>query len=90
MTHVGRYTNHGSGTDYGLVGSGTATAANGDQLSWTYPGSSWYVQWTGGTGRFQNVSGGWNIVSFTQTITYPDPDTVVVVQTYTGVGTITY
>jgi hypothetical protein len=93
-THTGRYVNHGSGhfdAQGNPVGSGTGTAANGDQIFWGMPGSSWNTQFTGGTGRFQNLTGGFNVVfQSTPVVTFPDPNTMVETYTYIGEGTVTY
>ncbi len=65
-THIGRYSNEGTfGVDATTgqltTGSGVNTAANGDTLSWISvvgPGAGQFtITWTGGTGRFANVSG---------------------------------
>jgi hypothetical protein len=90
-THTGRFTSEATTTDYGTSWSGAATAANGDQLFWVLPGSSWHVQFTGGTGRFEGLTGGMNIVWESEHIvTYPDPNTRVMTFTYIGEGTVTY
>ncbi len=96
-THFGRYENlvdpggHVDLQTFAITATGYATAANGDQVSWEAPGSSFYVEWVGGTGRFENVTGGFNIVSFSQPVITPiDADTVIVSFTYVGEGRITY
>ncbi len=65
-THLGAYSNEGTfGVDTTTgqltTGSGVSTAANGDTLNWISvvgPGAGQFtITWTGGTGRFANVSG---------------------------------
>lgn len=93
-THTGRYDNHGAGhldAQGNIVGGGIGTAANGDQVCWVAPGSSWEIQLTGGTGRFENLSGGFNTVFQTKpVIAFPDPNTMVQTYSYIGVGTAKY
>jgi hypothetical protein len=96
-THSGKYTDEGHGvayvdlTDGSMhgVGSGCATNARGEQVTW----DSWEpldgsrqvtVTFTGGTGRFESVSGQFTFV-------YPEPaDPGGWTAEITGVGTITY
>jgi hypothetical protein len=92
-THIGRYSSVGMGyldaAGYGTE-NGVLTAANGDELSWTEAISPGNIErtFTGGTGRFENASGG-----FSTAIT---PDVVVdfpfliVTFSYRATGTITY
>ncbi len=90
-TGLGCYTNEGSGTDYGAVGSGVATGANGDQVFWRMPGSEWHTEITGGTGRFAGITGGFNQVwQSDPEINLLDANTMVVTYTYTGIGTVIY
>ena len=90
-THIGSYTNQASGNWWAFEFSGTVTAANGDQFFWVLPGSSFYVEFAGGTGRFENLAGGFNVVANSEPIvTFPDADTMIVTYTYKGVGTVTY
>lgn len=67
-SHVGRYQNEAQavwsldfspGGYFGIVeGTGVVTSANGDQLFWKMtPDQLGVVQFEGGTGRFQGVSG---------------------------------
>ena len=93
-THGGRFLNQGTGhmdlATGSLTGSGVWTAANGDQIFWESP-ETYVVECTGGTGRFENVTGGFVYVpSSNVVITMPDPNTMVVEFTYRGVGVITY
>ncbi len=96
-THLGRYENlldpggHLDFQTFTITATGTVTAANGDRLFWTTPGSSFEIDFTGGTGRFENVTGGFNTVSHSQPVfTVIDEDTVIVSFTYKGVGRSTY
>lgn len=90
-SHTGKFTNHGEGTGYGTVGSGTATAANGDQLFWVGPGATSDAEWAGGTGRFEHATGGFNWTPSTEPIvTQPDEHTMVVSYTYDLDGVISY
>jgi hypothetical protein len=96
-TYSGRFELVGEGRlylDAGFTeGSGTTTAANGDEVHWesfeisgTQEGT---VTFTGGTGRFENASGGF---SFESTVTEEKWDGTVMTLTYsyTGTGTTTY
>ena len=58
-THTGRYLNTMTlqlNPVTGVTGSGTATAANGDQLFWEMHQDT--VTYSGGTGGFENITGG--------------------------------
>jgi hypothetical protein len=96
-THIGLFTNTGSGDYIGHKSSGTVIAANGDQINWKIDGGG-YATFTGGTGRFEGVSGGHTIENVPLESTYyyldpehPDVPTVLVATfIYTGEGTITY
>ena len=99
MTHAGRCTEAGSGRYYILagfeIGSGSSMAANGDELHWDafeIPGDlQTTLTWTGGTGRFENATGG---LTFAYTITKEEQVGTLLVRTFeyrdTGTGTITY
>jgi len=97
-THMGRYANHGSGyvTDPTLAnggGSGVNTAANGDQAFWEMEavGGVWTVFFTGGTGRFEGLTGVCILVPGEIVFTFdPDLNQLTYTYTYTGIGTITY
>jgi hypothetical protein len=96
VSSLGRFTNEGIGqvdVNGVIVWSvGVATLANGDELSWAInPGSPNTVVWTGGTGRFEDVSGGFDFVRSPPTLT-PGPtiDLVIVTYDYKGAGTIAY
>jgi len=92
--HAGLFTSYATGhgdAEGNPVGEGVAAAANGDLVFWESPGSSWYVEYTGGTGRFEHATGGWNPVSVTLIDQRENPDgTLAQTYTYTGEGTITY
>jgi hypothetical protein len=94
-THLGSWTDSGVGMldpslQYFVSGHGTTVAANGDTFDWeiTSPNSNRY---TGGTGRFQGVTGGitWTITSATQPVFNGD-GTMTTEFTYDMVGEITY
>lgn len=96
-THSGRFTDEAVGSwdlsTFTLISaSGVATGANGYQVFWELPGSSFAVEWTGGTGRFENLTGGFNIVSQSEPEVGPGPlpGTITITATYTGAGTSTY
>ena len=84
-THFGSFVNNGS--PY----SGSYVAANGDTISW-YAGSgqcnadysicTGTIEFSGGTGRFENATGGY---SYQMVLVGPG-----YAYAYTGVGTITY
>jgi hypothetical protein len=91
-THVGRYTNHGSGRDYTLKGAHfTLTAANGDQILAVLlneEGTS--VGFSDGSGRFLGCSGGFDTTSSTLVSDTRDGHVEHVTYAYTGKGTIAY
>ena len=94
-THIGNWTNSGEGIldetfQYWVSGHGTIVAANGDTADWefTSPNSHHY---TGGSGRFQGVTGGitFTITSATDPVFNGD-GTMTTEFTYDMVGEITY
>ena len=97
-THMGRYANYGYGyvTDPYLTdggGSGVNTAANGDQAFWEMVGVNgvWTVTFTGGTGRFENLTGSCILVPGEIVVTFdPVSNQYTYTYSYTGTGTITY
>jgi hypothetical protein len=96
-THSGRFELVGEGRlhlEAGFSeGSGHSTGANGDETDWEsfeiYGSQQGTVTFTGGTGRFENASGGF---SYEYTVTEEKWDGTVLTFTYsyTGTGTITY
>ncbi|MGB2827475.1 MAG: hypothetical protein WBC50_04675 [Dehalococcoidales bacterium] len=95
-THMGRYANYGSGyvTDPSLAnggGSGVNTAANGDQAFWDMVAEDgvWTVTFTGGTGRFENLTGDCILVPG-EIVVDIGPTQFTYTYSYTGTGTITY
>jgi hypothetical protein len=94
VSHAGLCTSYASGyldADGNLVGGGVAIAANGDETFFEMPGSIWYVQNTGGTGRFENITGGWNPVSRTVLDEHWNADgTISMTYSYVGEGRVTY
>jgi hypothetical protein len=89
-THCGRYLNQGTGyTSPGhLFQTGSAVCANGDQLFWQQQDNQ--IVFTGGTGRFENIKGGFEYVQFDTVPTQPDPNTRILTFKYHGVGTVSY
>jgi hypothetical protein len=62
-THMGRFTTYVSGLDsYGLYM--TSAAANGDQVVLVMPWvpTQWHLEICGGTGCFQDATGGANVI----------------------------
>ncbi len=98
-THTGLYSNSGSAGPGGLdlltgeflAGSGVVIAANGDTADWKIGTAPNTVVYTGGTGIFQGVTGGFTaIVTSVTPLSYNPDGTVTLAITYTGSGTITY
>jgi hypothetical protein len=95
-THVGLALNSGAGvldlsTGQFISGSGVITAANGDTLSWVVGTTPNTIVYTGGTGRFEGVTGGLLVVVTSQAFLSSNEDgTLTFLMTYTGEGTITY
>lgn len=98
-THTGLYSNSGSSGPGGLdlltgeflSGSGVVIAANGDTADWKVGTTPNAVVYTGGTGIFQGVTGGFTAVVTSVTPLSRNSDgTVTLAITYTGSGTITY
>lgn len=96
VTHMGRWTDSGEGIlaenfDYFVSGHGTTVGPNGDTIDWeiTSPNSNRY---TGGTGRFQGVTGGmtFTITSATEPVFNDDFTMMTTEFTYEMVGEITY
>ncbi|MCL4181697.1 MAG: hypothetical protein KJ072_28670 [Verrucomicrobia bacterium] len=99
-THLGSLTAEGVLVRYVEPGvalfRGSFTSANGDEIFWdayVSPGVSYTVFFTGGTGRFQNASGGFEAV-YTYRIMEPYPPVpgtdVLVTFGSEGTGTIKY
>jgi len=95
-THTGRFTNSGSGvvnlaTGEFVAGTGVVIAANGDTLAWMIGPTPNMVSYTGGTGRFQGVTGGFLAVITSETLLSVNSDgTLTLAITYDGTGAITY
>lgn len=95
-THTGLFSNSGSGvlnlaTGEFISGTGVVVAADGDTLSWTFGTTPNTVVYTGGTGRFEGVTGGFPGRITSQTLLSVNPDgTLTFAMTYDGSGTITY
>ena len=88
-THAGRFTAEGSGTwnllDFTIASaSGTVTCANGEQVFIELPGSSYQVEFTGGTGHWSNVTGGFDTVwqSEPEITAGPVPGTIAITISY--------
>jgi len=94
-THTGLFTNSGSGVlslaaGEFLSGTGLVVAANGDTLSWMV-GDPNMVVYTGGTGQFQGVTGGFLAVITSVTLLSINLDgTWTLAIDYKGNGTITF
>lgn len=100
-THLGRFANEGSGmfslATGEISGTGTLTASNGERLFWkgttatTTQGRVRTITFTGGTGRFEDASGGFIDVSTSQdVIVNTATKTMTVTTSYTATGTIRY
>jgi len=95
-THIGRYSSIGEGSfdldTWDGTEIGVLTAANGDELSWTeeITGGAVIARTftTGGTGRFENASGGFS-TAITPDVVVDFPF-VIVTFSYRATGTITY
>jgi hypothetical protein len=91
-THVGKYSNHGSGSG-GTLQSGlfTLTAANGDQIfAVVLNADATSIGFNKGTGRFQECSGGFKSTSSTLVSEKSVGNVYYATYKYTGTGTITY
>ncbi len=66
--------------------------ASGEQIFWTMtPNGPFQVAFNGGTGRFENATGGLSTTWESDRIyTFPDPGTMIMEVTYTFAGTLTY
>ena len=74
-----------------MEGFGILYAANGDQIFWGTVDGGLNVTFTGGTGRFQNVSGGWTITELSGPVLVNGPmGTFSGLYPYKAKGTITY
>ena len=96
-SEVGLFTNSGSGGPGALnssgqfvSGSGVVVAANGDTLEWVVGPTPNLVSYTGGTGRFQGVTGGFLAVITSVTLLSTTATTETLAITYDGNGTIRY
>ncbi len=94
-THLGRYDSQGTielnlETGEAINWTGVVVAADGDKLFWVLqPGDK--IEFTGGTGRFENVTGQAQVIQPSDnSVTFPDENTMVETFTYKAVGTITY
>lgn len=94
-THTGLFSNSGAGilnlaTGEFLSGTGLVYAANGDTLSWEV-GDPNMVVYTGGTGRFQGVTGGFlAVITSVTPLSSNEDGTLTLAINYEGNGTITY
>jgi len=95
-SHTGWYENTGVGvlnlaTGQFLTGTGVIIAANGDTIEWMVGSGINTVVYTGGTGRFEGVSGAFPVTITSQTLLSIKPEgTLTFLMTYEGEGTITY
>jgi hypothetical protein len=94
-THTGLYSATGAGivnliTGQFLSGAGFVVTANGDTLSWEI-GAPNQVVYTGGTGRFSGVAGGFlAIINQVTPLSNNGDGTITLAISYDGTGTITY
>ena len=100
--HVGSFTDSASGTmslvtGEFLTGSGITVAANGDTINWTVTATDNpndppnVVVYQGGTGRFQDATGGFSAKVSPTTLLDVEPDgTMILGLTYSGRGEMTY
>jgi len=73
----------------GVGGSGSATAANGDQLSFDEVGNG--VMFSGGTGRFLGATGGFTyLAEIISIVDDPVANTRTIRYRWKGTGTIKY
>jgi hypothetical protein len=94
-THSGRFVNQGAGNwdlvnNHPAQGGGIFTAANGDKVFWVEndPG---VVEATSGTGRFENITGGFTYVPNNLEVTFSqDGKTMVITFNYKGEGALIY
>ena len=77
----GKYSGPGSGL-------GIIYAANGDQIFWEEKDG--VLEFKGGTGRFENVTGGFEFSIESFELVAGPAETTTMIFTYTGKGTITY
>jgi hypothetical protein len=96
-THFGRITIEGLGSwdleNFAITSaSGTATAVNGDEVSWILPGSTYQCEFIGAKGRGLSVTGGFNTVWQSDPVIRPGPTegAISITLSYIGEGTITY
>lgn len=95
-THIGRFENNYTGyfdldTLLFISGSGSMTAANGDELFWRVTAPSGAGEFTGGTGRFENATGAFTWLTTDLIITVDlDSRTLTITYNYTGNGTVMY
>jgi len=88
FVNVGKYAiNPDTGV---VIGIGIVHAANGDQIFWRHMEGSNVVEFTGGTGRFQEVSGGFAFTMSDPTFELGPEGTMTMIFAYQGEGTITY
>jgi hypothetical protein len=79
------------GTGEFLSGTGLVFGANGDTLDWKIGAIPNTVVYTGGTGHFQGVTGGFTATITSETLLSNNSDgTVTLAITYNRSGTITY
>jgi len=85
---VGKYAiNPDTGT---VIGMGILYAANGDQAFWRHMEGTNVVEFTGGTGRFQEAKGSFAFTMSAPTFELGPEGTMTMIFAYKGEGTITY
>ena len=100
-THFGRKATEGfwllEPSTGAITGSGTGTAASGEEAMWVLSGNlnpedvSVRVDFCGGSGRFDAVAGGFNVVAEDKSPEpTDDPNVFLKTYCYTGTGVIHY
>ena len=87
-SEFGQYVDVAKYTD-GNHGFGVYFTANGDQIFWEDNGGG-VITFTGGTGRFQGVTGEYTLTTPPPVTALGPSGTVTLIYTYTGAGNITY
>lgn len=92
-THVGKFEVHTAGSfDFetgAFVGEGVMTTVSGDLIYFKMRNLGW-VEFTGGTGRFEHATGGHTVEPTEPPVQGEVDGQWVVTFSYTGEGTITY
>ena len=93
-TAGGRYSNAGwcalNAEGKFVAGEGVVVVANGDTIEWVIGSAPNNVVYTGGTGRFEGVTGGFVATATSQEVFDNGDGTWTSKVTYVGIGKITY